>query len=290
MRRIGIDLGGTKIQTIALLDDGTVDFDLRIDTPKTYDGIVAAVAACAQQAGEGSIGIGAPGSADPKTGLWRNSNATVSNGQLLERDLQHAIGRPIRVENDANCFALAEAYDGAGQGHDVVAFFTIGTGLGGGLVVHGKLLRGANAEAAEFGHSSLPYLEPEDIPPLQCFCGHKGCAEMYVSGTGLRNDYERMAGRKLTGPEIIARARSGEGDAQAALTRLQNRFARIIGNMVSIIDPDIFVMGGGMSELPELVEQLPAIAMRHTFSGTALPKIVRAKHAAAGARGAARLW
>jgi fructokinase len=291
MARIGVDIGGTKILAMSFAEDGAVLFEKRVATPKTYRDIIAATATLAREAGPGAIGIGAPGSADPATGLWRNSNATLSNGQALQRDLEAAIGQSIRIENDANCFALSEAYDGAGKGYGVVAFYTVGTGLGGGLVVNGKLIRGAHAEAGEFGHVSLPWMEPEDLPPLECICGHKGCAEMYVSGLGFSADYQRATGLELQGPDIIARARAGEAEAEAALKRLQHRFARIIGNLINTIDPDVIVMGGGMSALRELVEDMPQLARQHSYSRNALPKISRAVHGdSSGARGAARLW
>jgi len=252
---------------------------------------VQAVAGLVQAAGDGSIGIGAPGSAHPNTGIWRNSNYLPANGKALQRDVEAAIGRAVRIENDANCFALSEARDGAGAGFGVVAFFTIGTGLGGGLVVDGKIIRGANAEAAEFGHTSLPWMTEEDWPPVPCFCGKHGCAEMYVSGTGLIGDYKRVTGVELSGPDIIASARKGETQGVAALKRLQARFARICAQLLNVVDPDIFVMGGGLSSLPELVEELPPLISPYTFSGKAQAKVARAKYGGnSGVRGAARLW
>jgi fructokinase len=173
----------------------------------------------------------------------------------------------------------------------VVAFFTLGTGLGGGLVVDGKVIRGAHAEAAEFGHTSLPWMTDQDWPPVPCFCGKHGCAEMYVSGTGLEGDFKRVTGEALRGPDIIARARAGDAQGIAAIKRLQNRFARICAQMLNVVDPDIFVMGGGLSALPELVEDLPPLVAPYTFSGKAIPRVARAKHGGnSGVRGAARLW
>ena len=290
-RRIGVDIGGTKIDAIVFDRADKIIFEKRVDTPKDYEPMIAAIASLVKEAGEGSVGIGAPGSANPATGIWRNSNFVASNGKPMARDLETAIGRPIRIENDANCFALSEAKDGAGAGHNSVAFFTIGTGLGGGLVINGEIIRGANAEAAEFGHTSLPWMTAEDWPPVPCFCGKAGCAEMYVSGTGLIGDYKRVVGLEFSGPEIIARARAGEAAAGAALKRLQNRFARICAQILNVIDPDVFVMGGGLSSLPELVEELPPHIARYTFSGEAKAKVLRAKHGGnSGVRGAARLW
>ncbi len=290
-RRIGVDIGGTKIDALVFNRDDKIIFEKRIDTPKDYDPMITAIANLVQEAGAGSVGIGAPGSSHPETGIWRNSNFVASNGKPMAKDLEAAIGRPIRIENDANCFALSEAKDGAGAGFGVVAFFTIGTGLGGGLVIDGKIIRGAHSEAAEFGHTGLPWMTEEDWPPVKCFCGKQGCAEMYVSGTGLVLDYARSTGFELSGPEIISRAKLGAVVASAALKRLQDRFARICANLLNVVDPDIFVMGGGLSALPELVEELPPLIARYTFSGEAIPRVARAKHGGnSGVRGAARLW
>ncbi|MBG1232879.1 ROK family protein [Aestuariivirga litoralis] len=290
-RRIGIDIGGTKIDAIVFDSKDQIIFEKRADTPRTYEAMVNAVAALVRDAGEGSVGIGAPGSAHPGTGIWRNANFTPANGKPMQRDLEAVIGRVIRIENDANCFALSEARDGAGAGFKTVAFYTLGTGLGGGLVVNGEIIRGANAEAAEFGHTGLPWMDEADWPPVPCFCGKAGCAEMYVSGTGLIKDYKRVVGQELSGPEIIAKARAGEPPAVAALKRLQIRFARICANLLNMVDPDVFVMGGGMSSLPELVEELPPLIARYTFSGEGQAKVVRAQHGGnSGVRGAARLW
>ncbi|MDE2383429.1 MAG: ROK family protein [Alphaproteobacteria bacterium] len=290
-RRIGIDIGGTKIDAIVFDPADRIIFEKRLDTPKDYHEMVRAVAALVRDAGAGPVGVGAPGSGQPETGLWRNSPFVSSNGKPLQRDLEAAIGQPIRIENDANCFALSEAADGAGAGFGTVAFFTLGTGLGGGLVVDGKVIRGAHAEAAEFGHTSLPWMTAQDWPPVPCPCGKAGCAEMYVSGTGLEGDFRRVTGEDLRGPEIIARARAGDPKGIAAIQRLQARFARICAQMLNIVDPDIFVMGGGLSSLTELVEDLPPLVAPFTFSGTAVPKIARAKWGGnSGVRGAARLW
>ena len=290
MQRIGIDIGGTKILAIALDDEGHVLHEARIDTPSTYAEILTAVASLVARAGEGTVGIGAPGSSSPVTGLWRNANITACNGRPFHADLQAAIGREIRTGNDANCFALSEAAHGAARGRGIVAFLTIGTGLGGGLVINGRLITGAHGEAAEFGHTGLPWLTDDDLPPRDCYCGKRGCAESYVSGTGLANDFLLVTGRRRTGPEIIEAARRGDTDAMAALTRLQHRFARTCANIVNMVDPDIFVLGGGMSALPELVEQIPPLIAGYTFSGTAQPEVVRAAFSDSGARGAALLW
>ena len=290
--RIGIDVGGTKIDAAVLSPAGAMLFDKRIATPQSYDALIAAIAGLVSEAqgvaGEGTtVGLGAPGSQSPRTGLWRNANLTFCNDRPFAQDLQMAISLPLKAENDANCFALSEALDGAGRGYEVVAFFTMGTALGGGLVINGRLRTGPNAEAAEFGHTPLPRPDASEWPLLDCFCGKKGCAETLVSGTGLARDY----GGGITGKEIVARARAGEAEAKAALLRLQDRFARVCANIVNVVDPDIFVIGGGLNELPELVEELPPLVARYSFSGTAQVKVARALHGEkSGVRGAARLW
>jgi fructokinase len=295
-RRIGIDIGGTKIDAAVLDAGGQAVFQKRIETPQGYDALIAATCdlaiEAARSAGSGArVGIGAPGSASPKTGLWRNANIVFCNGRPLAQDLSAAIPMPVRLENDANCFALSEALDGAGAGREVVAFFTIGTALGGGLVIGGKLRTGPNAEAAEFGHLPLPWPNETEWPPLPCFCGKRGCVENYVSGTGLERDYKSATGRSLKGREIVARAHAGERDALGALDRLSDRFARLLAAIVNTIDPDIFVIGGGLSGLKELVEDIPARARRHSFSGAAEIEVARAQHGEhSGVRGAARLW
>ena len=290
-KRIGIDLGGTKIDAITLSETGKTLFEKRVATPKTYEVVVSAIRDLVFEAGEGSVGIGSPGSNSRKTNLWRNSNLLFCNGKPFQRDLEAAIGRAVRMENDANCFALSEAIDGAGQGYAVVAFFTVGTALGGGLVVNGKLVVGANGEAGEFGHTALPWPNESEWPMLPCFCGKKGCAEQYVSGTGLQRDHLKVTGEDISGKEIVLRAREGDAKAKASLARLQDRFARIAANIGCVVDPDVFVIGGGLSELPELVDELPPLISRYSFSGTAVAKVVRAQHGEkSGVRGAARLW
>jgi fructokinase len=289
--RIGIDLGGTKIDAVSYSQQDARIFEERVATPKSYGDVVAAIADLVARAGVGTVGIGSPGSASRQTGLWRNSNILSCNGKPFAQDLQAAIGRPVRMENDANCFALSEAIDGAGKGYGGVAFFTVGTALGGGLVFNGRLIVGANGEAAEFGHTSLPWPNDSEWPLLPCFCGKTGCAEQYVSGTGLQRDHLKVTGEDISGKEIVARARKGDVQAIASLRRLQDRFARIAANIACVVDPDVFVIGGGLSALPELVEELPPLISRYSFSGTAVARVVRAAHGEkSGVRGAARLW
>jgi fructokinase len=289
--RIGIDLGGTKIDAVRFSSTGETLFEKRVPTPKSYDDVVAAISALVMAAGDGTVGIGSPGSASRKTGLWRNANITFCNDRPFQKDLEAAIGRPVKMENDANCFALSEAIDGAGRGYPVVAFFTVGTALGGGLVVNGKLVVGANGEAGEFGHTALPWPNESEWPLLPCFCGKSGCAEQYVSGTGLQRDHLKITGENISGKGIVANARRGDVKAVASLVRLQDRFARIAANIACVVDPDVFVIGGGLNALPELVEELPPLISRYSFSGTAAAKVVRAAYGEkSGVRGAARLW
>jgi fructokinase len=291
MKRIGIDLGGTKIDAVTLSETGETLFERRVATPKAYDDVIAAIRDLVEAAGEGTIGVGAPGSESKKTGLWRNANILFCNGRPFRQDVMHAIGRDVRMENDANCFALSEALDGAGAGFPVVAFFTIGTALGGGLVVNGQIVPGANREAAEFGHTALPWPNDSEWPLIPCFCGRPGCVEQYVSGTGLQRDHLKVTGEDLSGKEIVVQARRGNPGAKASLARLQDRFARVAANIARVIDPDVFVVGGGLSALPELVEELPPLIMKYSFSGAAEARVVRAAHGEkSGVRGAARLW
>ena len=229
--RIGIDLGGTKIDAVSFSASGEAVFEKRVSTPKSYEEVVTAIADLVKQAGDGTVGIGSPGSASRQTGLWRNANITFCNGKPFQKDLEAAIGRPVKMENDANCFALSEAIDGAGKGYPVVAFFTVGTALGGGVVFNGKLVVGANGEAGEFGHTALPWPNETEWPLLPCFCGKPGCAEQYVSGTGLQRDHFKVTGEDISGKEIVAHAHSGDAKAIASLHRLQDRFARVAANL-----------------------------------------------------------
>jgi fructokinase len=214
--RIGVDIGGTKIDALTLSSTGATLFEKRIATPNDYATLITAVSglvaeAAAMAGSRATVGIGAPGSASPKTGLWRNANMVFCNGKPLPADLAKAIHLPVKLENDANCFALSEAHDGAGAGYKVVAFYTLGTALGGGLVIDGKLRSGPNAEAAEFGHLPLPWPNETEWPLLPCFCGKSGCVEQYVSGTGLARDYNAKTGRDLKGAEIVARRGGSQG-------------------------------------------------------------------------------
>ncbi|HEX9906574.1 MAG TPA: ROK family protein [Propylenella sp.] len=294
--RIGVDLGGTKIEAIALGADGSELFRERTRTPHSYDAVVHAIAglvaaAEARSGRRGVVGIGAPGSLSPATGLWRNCNLDFCNGRDFPADLSAALLRPVRVENDGNCFALSEAIDGAGEDAWTVYGVTAGTGLGGGMAIGRRLNRGHNAAAGEVGHVPLPWLRPEDFPLPSCYCGLEGCAEQYISGTGLARDYRAASGIALTGEEIMARAAEGEPAAAAAVERLHDRFARLLSVIVNILDPDVIVLGGGLSKTAGFCESIAVRVPRYTFARDITVDFVRARHGdASGVRGAARLW
>jgi fructokinase len=294
--RIGIDLGGTKIEAIVLGPGDAELFRERIATPQSYDEMLGAIAALVAAAEKtigrnGPVGIGAPGSLSPASGLWRNANIDFCNGRDLPADLASALKRPVRVENDANCFVLSEATDGAGEGAWSVYGVTAGTGLGGGMAIGGVLNRGRNAAAGETGHVPLPWLQPDDFPLPPCYCGLSGCAEQYLSGTGLARDYRATYGAVLAGEAIMARAAAGEKDAAAAVERLHERFARFLSVIVNILDPDVIVLGGGLSKIPGFCESVAPRIPRYTFARDIDVRFVPARHGdASGVRGAARLW
>ena len=296
MTQIGIDFGGTKIEAAILDSSGAFLTRQRVATPAYYDAALSAVAdLVARVEGEAgparSIGIGVPGSISPRTGVMRNANTTYLNGSSFQKDLEKALGRPIRLDNDANCLALSEAKDGAAAGARVTFAIIIGTGCGGGVVVDGKLISGANGIAGEWGHIPLPWARDDELPPPQCWCGLNGCLEKWISGTGFRDDYERRAGKRLKGDEIIALARGGDVTAEAALDDYVDRLGRGMAVIANILDPDCFVLGGGMSNVTELYDRLPPVIDRYTFSDGWSAKIVPAKWGdSSGVRGAAHLW
>jgi fructokinase len=295
--RIGIDLGGTKIEGIALADDGRELDRRRVAAPRgNYDDsvraivdLVAAIESATSQ--RGSIGIGIPGTTSPATGLIKNANSTWLNGHRLEDDLSRALARPVRLANDANCFALSEATDGAAAGAPVVFGVIIGTGTGGGVVVNGRIVVGANAIAGEWGHNPLPSPEDDERPGPPCYCGRFGCIETFLSGPALARDYIALGGPDLAAIEVAARADGGDPRAVAALDRYERRFARAIGAIINVIDPDVIVLGGGLSNITRLYDRVPALWAPHVFSDHVSTKLVRAIHGdASGVRGAAWLW
>lgn len=295
--RLGIDLGGTKIEGLVLDPTGAETARQRILAPQgCYEDTLRALADLireleAKAGAPATVGIGMPGSLSPTTGLVRNANSTWLNGRALREDLEAAAGRPIRFANDANCFALSEATDGAGAGAGIVFGVIVGTGCGGGIVIGGRLLEGARGIGGEWGHNPLPWAEPDEHPGPTCWCGRKGCMEMWASGTGLSGDYKRRTGELVSGHEIVARAALGEPAARTSLDRHASRLARGLAHIVNVIDPDVIVLGGGLSKLPHLYEVLPGLAAPFVFSDVAEITVRPPKWGdASGVRGAAWLW
>ncbi|MGO4707304.1 ROK family protein [Microvirga sp. 2MCAF38] len=291
--RIGIDVGGTKIAAVVLSAKGEMIFRTRIDTPDNYVDLIAAVPIvldrCKQAAKDViGVGIGMPGSQSPKTGLWRNCNMTFVNGRDVVSDLLAAIPYPTRIENDANCFALSEALGGAADGRAVVYALTLGTGLGGGLVIDGRVRRGPLAIAGEAGH--VPIVLADGATPRPCYCGSFDCAELFVSGTGMARDHFERTGARLTAPQIIGAMRTGDIHARATFDRWIDRLARLIGSVTNALDPDAFVLGGGLSGVDELLDALNAVTPHYVFGQESVPLIVIGETTESGARGAALLW
>jgi fructokinase len=294
--RIGIDLGGTKIAGVALDDADREAARLRAATPRDdYAGTIAAiadmVAMLERAAGPArSVGVGTPGSCSRATGLMKNCNSTWLNGRPLSADLGAALGRPVRIANDANCFALSEATDGAARGAGVVFGVILGTGVGGGIVVSGRPLSGPNGVAGEWGHTPLPWPNDDERPGPACYCGRRGCVETFLSGPALAADHLRVTGTPLEATEIEALARGADAAARASLDRYVDRLARGLAVVIDVLDPDLIVLGGGLSNLEILYTEVPAAWGRWVFSDRVDTRLVRAVHgAASGVRGAARL-
>jgi fructokinase len=285
MTRIGVDLGGTKIEALALDADGREVFRKRVPTPRgDYGATIAAVRTLVEEIGEGSVGVGIPGALSRVTGLVKNANSTWLIGRPLQQDLEKALGREVRLANDANCFALSEATDGAGKGAEVVFGVILGTGVGGGIAVHGKPIQGVNAIAGEWGHNPLPLPTAADLPLPPCYCGRSGCIETYVSGPGLVRDHEQLTGKRLA-PEEIALLR-GE-----TLFRYEERLARALAGVINVLDPDVIVLGGGMSNVGRLYTEVPRLWGRYIFSDHVATRLARnARGDSSGVRGAAWLW
>ena len=302
MIRIGIDLGGTKIEAIALGADGSERFRRRVDTPRgDYDGTLATIAALVGAAedaagGRGTVGIGMPGAISPATGLVKNANSTWLIGHRLDRDLERVLGRPVRFANDANCFALSEASDGAGAGARVVFGVILGTGVGGGIVVDGRALTGANAIAGEWGHNMLPWPEADEWPGPPCYCGRQGCIETFLCGRGLQAAYGAGAPALslVEGPTaraIADAAAAGDSRAAAALELYSRRLAKALASVINLLDPDVVVLGGGISNVESLYRRVPELWTAWVFSDRVDTRLVRARHGdASGVRGAAWLW
>jgi fructokinase len=295
--RIGIDLGGTKIEIVALGDGGAVLLRERTPTPKTgYDDTIRAmrdlvIAARARLSSNVSVGVAIPGTISALTGFVKNANSTNLIGHPLDKDLATAIGQPVRVANDANCFALSEATDGAAAGADIVFGIIAGTGVGGGVCVGGRVLTGAHAIAGEWGHNPLPSPRPDELPGPVCYCGKIGCIESWCCGPALMAQFERRTGRKLSGTEIAEAATAGDTDAGATMELYYDRFARAIAGLVNVLDPDAIVFGGGLSKIDGLYGELPAHIERYAFTPESHTRIVRNMHGdSSGVRGAAWLW
>ena len=292
--RIGIDLGGTKIEILVLGPGGEPVLRRRMPTPRAYAEALTAlatlIAECEAEIGaKASIGIGIPGTMSPATGLMRTPNTESLNNQPFDRDFAALIGREIRIANDANCFALSEASDGAAAGGDIVFGAILGTGAGAGIVVNGQVLEGRNGIAGEWGHNPLPWVTEADLPLRPCPCGKAGCIERYVAGPALAFEADGEGARDAS--NILTRAASGDAIARAALARHAERLARSLASVTNLVDPDVIVLGGGLSNLPHLYTDLPGLMRPFVFSDSFSPNIVQAKHGdSSGVRGAAWLW
>lgn len=292
--RFGLDLGGTKMEAVLLDDTGEIVWRERRPTPaEDYRAIIETIAALVAQAAietaqEMTVGIGMPGSLSPKTSLVRNSNTQCLNGQAIKQDLERAMAREVRLANDANCFALSEATDGAGAGAQSVFGVIIGTGCGGGLVFDGKLQNGANGIGGEWGHNPLAAPTADELPGPPCYCGRHGCNEVWISGSGFARDHDAIAGEKLTAEQIIA---SDSAAAKASFERLCDRIARALGAVINVVDPDVIVLGGGLSNVDALYTHIPEIWDGYIFSDVIETRLVKNKHGdSSGVRGAAWLW
>ena len=295
--QIGIDLGGTKIEAIALDDNGATLLRRRVPTPNgDYVGTLNAIADLVlsfetELYQKGSLGVASPGAISTRTGLLKNSNSVVLNGRPLDSDLSQRLGRPIRLENDANCFALSEAFDGAAVGAHVVFGVILGTGVGGGIVIGKELVAGPNKIAGEWGHNPLPWATESERPGAPCYCGKSGCVETFLSGAGLARDYYSRTGKHLTAKEMVLAGAGGDKYAQECLTVYQDRLARSLAVVINLLDPDVIVLGGGLSNILQLYAGLSALAGTYTFSDGIDTRIVRAAHGdSSGVRGAAWLW
>lgn len=295
--RIGIDLGGTKVEVIALGDSNEELFRKRVPTPRgDYQGTINAICGLVKDAERatgqtGTVGVGIPGTLSPVTGLVKNANSTWMNGKPFDKDLGEAVGREVRVANDANCLALSEAVDGAAAGAKVVFAVIIGTGCGGGLAINGQVHNGGNGVSGEWGHNPLPWPTKKEFDQNECYCGKLGCLETWISGTGFCKSYEKNSGQLLKGNEIVALAEEGDTLARRALTRYENRLARALSTLVNSIDPDVIVLGGGMSNVDRLYKNVPELIPQWVFGREFSTPIRKAEHGdSSGVRGAAFLW
>jgi fructokinase len=295
--KVGIDLGGTKIELVALAEDGGERLRRRAPTPQgDYWGTLRTIAGLVERAEgqlgvRGTVGVGTPGAISPATGLLKNSNSVCLNGKPLLRDLEGLLGRPVRLANDANCFALSEATDGAGAGAEVVFGVIVGTGTGGGVVVHGRVLTGPNAIAGEWGHNPLPWPGPQEYPGPECYCGKRGCIETFLSGPAMKREHVCVSGLEATPAAIVAQAASGDPQCAQTLRRYEDRMARALAHVINVLDPDVIVLGGGMSNIPSLYENVPRLWQRYVFSDRVDTRLLPPRFGdASGVRGAAWLW
>jgi fructokinase len=295
--QIGIDLGGTKIEAIALAADTVVAARRRIATPRDYDGTLDAIAGLLaeleRETGRtGSVGVGIPGVVTRATGLVKNANSTWLIGRPLQADLESRLGRPVRIANDANCFTLSEAIDGAGRGRETVFGVILGTGVGGGIAVRQRILDGPNQVAGEWGHNPLPWMTDEERAEApSCYCGRTGCVETWLSGPGFERDARRLSGTSRSAPEVVRAAAGGDACALHALRRYEDRLARGLAMVINLLDPDVIVLGGGLSNLPELAKSVSALLPVYVFSDAVLTLVVPNQHGdSSGVRGAAWLW
>lgn len=295
--RIGVDLGGTKIEAAALGETGRLLVSRRVPTPASdYRATIEAIRGLVESI-EGElgrrcpVGVGTPGAISPATGLIKNANSTILNGRPLDRDLAEALGRPVRLANDANCLTLSEAVDGAAAGALCVFGVILGTGVGGGIHVHGRLWTGRDEIAGEWGHNPLPAPEDDERPGPLCYCGRRGCIETFLSGPALERDHARASGQALAGEEIAAAANAGDAAAAATLGRYEERLARALAAVINLLDPEVIVLGGGLSRIARLYERVPPLWGRHIFSDRVETALRPARHgASSGVRGAAWLW
>ncbi len=294
--RVGVDLGGTKIEAVALDAAGTELDRRRVPTPQDdYSGIIQAVVTLVEEISAGrdtvpEVGIGTPGAVSPFDGLMKNSNSVVLNGRPFDRDLGAALGRPLRMRNDADCFALSEAVDGAAQGADPVFGVILGTGVGGGVVVGGRVLTGPNRIGGEWGHNPLPWPDEHERPGPECYCGKHGCIEKWLAGPALAADHRRRGGRPITAPGVVEAARGGEAGARETLDRYIDRLARSLATIINVLDPEVVVLGGGMSNVDELYPGVTSRWDRYVFGGEVATRLVPNRHGdSSGVRGAAML-
>ncbi|QSX39096.1 fructokinase [Shewanella sedimentimangrovi] len=296
MMRMGIDLGGTKIELVALGEEGEELYRKRVPTPREYEGTLQTLTALVQEAEAelgmgGTVGIGIPGVVSPFTGLVKNANSTWINGHPLDKDLGARLNREIRVANDANCFAVSEAVDGAAAGKGVVFGVIIGTGCGAGVAINGRVHAGGNGIGGEWGHNPLPWMRADEFNTTQCFCGNADCIETFISGTGFVRDFNAHGGNAKTGNEIMALVEQGDELAIAAFERYMDRLARSLAHVINVLDPDAIVLGGGMSNVEAIYPKLPALLRKYVLGGECdTPVVPNRFGCSSGVRGAAWLW